>query len=256
MRLTILTSVFILISISLFGQSQKELLFKAYNKKSKTLLSTFFGNWTSELSPMSDKKINSLNDTLRNVYEVYNVFFSPENLTSYFDPEDIYHQRGKYFTVYDSVDIGIGDTITNLEMTSYISSGTNYYKATVKNLRPKIIYEGKKALIINRQYDKLLNTFLGKSFKTIARTNIEPQEEIGETKQRHEFLKEDIFCWYWHEDNRWLFDAFPKIVEIEFDKSFSNAIVKFRMYYKDKEAYLKKINKEWKVIKNVQTGAS
>ncbi|MEA4850044.1 MAG: hypothetical protein VB126_01125 [Paludibacter sp.] len=80
------------------GQTQYDLIEKAYKKKSIQMLSQFFDNWSIEISPN-----NSVikNDTIKEVYNVFKEFYKPTQLSLLGGSEwgNSIYLRAKYFVV-------------------------------------------------------------------------------------------------------------------------------------------------------------
>lgn len=73
----LLAIVIFLLKISVYAQTQKTTLNKAYNKKSLNQLDNFFKNWNREIRPISPKELVKLNDTIQNIYHIYYTFYNP-----------------------------------------------------------------------------------------------------------------------------------------------------------------------------------
>ncbi|MBK7440347.1 MAG: hypothetical protein IPI65_02110 [Bacteroidetes bacterium] len=79
------TLFFILLSLFInVGNTQNvgKLLEKAYKKESPEMLHQFFLNWNKEIQPISEKELLTLNDTIRNTYNVFTAFYKPQSIDS------------------------------------------------------------------------------------------------------------------------------------------------------------------------------
>jgi hypothetical protein len=96
------------------AQSAKKLLFKAYHKKSTELLDEFFENWQAKIPPITDSELQSLNDTIRNTYEVYTQFIRWKNIN---------FPSHKYVLIQNSIDVGFSHKIyfSSVEIDSIIT---------------------------------------------------------------------------------------------------------------------------------------
>src|SRR5258705_13751683 len=95
-----------------FGQKRDTLLFRAYKSKSETELQAFFENWVAETGSISLNSSN-LNDTVQNVYLVFQSFYNPRDISKIGGSEwgnDIY-KAAKYFLVQDRVYYAVVDTL-------------------------------------------------------------------------------------------------------------------------------------------------
>ena len=64
------------------AQNAGKLLEKAYKKKSLEMSHQFFLNWNQEVQPISEKELSTLNDTIRNTYNVFTAFYKPQSVDS------------------------------------------------------------------------------------------------------------------------------------------------------------------------------
>lgn len=78
----LLTILFFLIWTVGQAQTAGQLLEKAYKKKSKQILKQFFQNWNQEIQPISEMELNTLNDTIRQTYNVFTAFYKPQRIDS------------------------------------------------------------------------------------------------------------------------------------------------------------------------------
>ncbi len=103
----ILTTVtFLLIFAVSFGQQSDTLLFKAYNTKSLPELQSFFDNWALETPGISNGDLFKLNDTAKNIYQIFKSFYHPKDIKKigrsewgndiYKDAKYIFSSRIKY----------------------------------------------------------------------------------------------------------------------------------------------------------------
>jgi len=263
MKQNLLISFFLLITICCFGQKRTQLLSKAYQTKSIQLLDTFFRNWIIETKALSIESFNSLNDKTKEVYNVFQVFYNPKDLDKIGGSEcgnDLY-KNAKYLVIQNQVIYEIGDSITvasndTLNYINYITTKDNsaFPTDTLKNFRPNINLDSSKTVVLTKDYDDLLNYFLGSKHTKLGIGNImAPAKSSGESKKRQEFLEKFIKIFYGHWGSYWQLYSYPTVQKIRFDNSFTNAIVYYRMVYEGGEAYLKKINSKWTLIKAERT---
>lgn len=81
-----------------FGQTQADLLEKAYKKKSIEMLTQFFENWANEITPNT---MHYSNDTIQEAYQVFKGFYKPTELSLIGGSEwgDSIYSNSKYFVV-------------------------------------------------------------------------------------------------------------------------------------------------------------
>lgn len=103
----ILLSCFFICVISLCNaQLHYQKILDGYKKKSQNLANEYFETWHNEISPISDSEFNALNDTLKNVYKIAEIYLKPSQSDS--DSTSLnynYHFNGiKYVPVQNSID--------------------------------------------------------------------------------------------------------------------------------------------------------
>ena len=263
MRQSFLVTFYLLISTFCFGQKRAQLLSKAYQTKSVQLLDAFFKNWGSETRALSIENFNRFDDKTKEVYKVFQVFYKPKDLSKIGGSEwgnDVY-KNAKYLIIQNQVIYEIGDSVIaasndTLNYINYITTKDNsaFPTDTLKNFRPNFNFENSKILVLTKDYDNLLNYFLGKKHTKFAVGNImSPAKSAGESKRRQNFLERFIKIFYGHWGGYWQLYSYPTVQKIRFDNSFTNAIVYYRMVYEGGEAYLKKVNGKWTLIKAERT---
>lgn len=65
-----------------FAQSPSRLLHKAYRRNSEKLLTQFFQKWHEEVEPVTLEELSGANDTIRQMYAVFETFYKPLDLDS------------------------------------------------------------------------------------------------------------------------------------------------------------------------------
>lgn len=246
-----------------FTQKQTQLLANAYKQKSINKLHLFFENWVQETHPISDKDFANLNDTAKNVYTIFQTYYTPKELSKIGGSEwgDSLYRNVKYLLIQDKIIYEIGDSnIITLDDTinyvSYITTKDNsaFQTGTLYNFRPNVPTDSSKVVVLTKNYDRLFNYFLGNTHKLFAAGNImAPAKSEGESNKRQKFLENYIKIFYGHWGGYWQLYSYPTVEKVRFDKSFSNAIIFYTMVYEHGEAYLKKIEGKWTIIKAERT---
>jgi hypothetical protein len=236
-----------------FGQKRDALLFKAYQTKSLTKLKAFFDNWARETKPI--KKLSGLNDTVKNVYLVFQAFYNPKDIARIGGSEwgnDIY-KKAQYLLVQDVIFYGIVDTLLRASSDSLSDNDVfeiaKHYDS-LKDFRPQLVFRNAKTVVLTKAYDSLLNRFLGNEGSRLAKGNVmSTASPEGESEKRKQFLENYIKIWYGHWGGYWQLLSYPSAFRITFDKEFEHAIIDYHIVYEGGFAYLKNINGKWTLLK-------
>lgn len=233
-----------------FGQKQDKLLFHAYSSNSLIELQQFFDNWAAESKRDTAKSI--LNDTIKNVYQVFQVFYTPKDINKTGGSEwgnDIY-KDANYLLVQDEINYAVVDSLVKVSTrrSDYGFKGAEHYD-TLKNFRPQISISDAKTVVLTSSYDMLLNRFLENEHDKFATGDImSPAKAKGESEKRKLFLENYIKIWYGHWGGYWQLHSYPVAETIIFDKEFKSAVVNYTMVYEGGYAYFQKVNGEWTLV--------
>jgi hypothetical protein len=235
------------------GQKSDTLLFKAYKSHSLIELQIFFDNWANETRGPGG--LSSVDNTTKNIYLVFEAFYNPKDISKTGGSEwgnDIY-KDAKYLLIQDEVYYAIVDTLFRNGSENAIFERAIKYD-TLKDFRPLITFSDAKTVILTKQYEVLLNRFLGNEHYKFATGSImSPARSKGESEKRKEFLEKFIKIWYGHWGGYWQLHSYPYASRITFDKDFQNAVVEYRMVYEGGYIHLKNINGKWAIIKAKRT---
>lgn len=266
------------------SQSQRKLLEKAYEEKSNKLLKQFFQNWNLEIQPPRETEFSKLNDTIRQTYNVFTVFYSPDSLERLGSSEwgnDIY-KNADYLIIQESIKIYFSDKVyhTDQEIQEYLLKNRKknvedsskqiisqedidklrfneffiyqterVLEDSITDFRPIINCKNKLPLYMTSKYSKLINRFLGQEHTPLGEDGImNPARSEGESEARKEFLEKYIKIWYGHWGGYWQLYSYPEAYSITFDKDMTFAMIHFRMVYEGGIAFLKNNNGQWSLI--------
>lgn len=270
-----------------WGQKQDDLLLQAYKARSSQKLQIFFDQWMQETPALSSADIEKSDDTVRNVYLLFQQFYNPIEIQRIGGSEwgnDIY-KKAKYFLLQDKIRFAFVDTLDKeillqkeyarlaKESNITIDSAIRYSKKdgnfamnifvewpapkqyeTIEHFRPRVSFQSPKTIVLIAEYDSLLNRFLGGSHYPLGHGNImSPAVSSGESANRQKFLEHCIKIWYGHWGGYWQLHTYPTVNSIVFDKSLSHALINYRMVYEGGYAYFKKIDDTWTLIEAKRT---
>jgi len=280
----------LIVALSNTVYSQKkngQILEKAYKRQSQELLGVFFQNWNDEIQPFSNEVISSLDDTVQNMYQVFEEFYSPRNLKRIGGSEfgEIYqntrfivvqnHLRGYitnqiYYTDAEIDSIVMKNIVRTknlpLSDTLSIQKWTRRFKKDRENM---ILFYGPKGFLGENSSDSLISEindfrpnglpddtvlFLSKKYVLILEGFLGEinNNDFSERYKKQLFIEEQINI------SQGLFDwwhlvTYPSVRKVTFDKNFEYAEVQYRILHEGGEAILKKIDGEWKLISAERT---
>ncbi|PWU03537.1 MAG: hypothetical protein C5B52_03200 [Bacteroidetes bacterium] len=240
-----------------FGQKNDTTLYHSYKSASISGLQVFFENWASETAPITKETLEKLNDTTKNIYQIFQAFYNPIDIRRTGGSEwgnDIY-KNVKYFIIQNKINFSVVESLsidTNHLRDIELPKNENYI--LLQNFRPQLSFPNIKCVTLTDHYDSVLNRFLGNSHYKLGAGNLmSPAKSKGESEKRMQFLSSCIKIWYGHWGGYWQLHSYPYAIRIILDKGFQNAIVDYRMVYEGGYAYLKKVNNDWKLIKGERT---
>jgi len=252
MRRLVLFICLLFILTASFGQKADTLLYKAYKTHSLKKLQAFFEHWATENPPLTDEASRQLDDTARNIYQLFSGFYNPMDIKRTGGSEwgnDIY-KKVKYLLVQDRIHFSVIDTLvygTTNRGVMVFSVGSTY--DTLIYFRPQLQLDNVKCLPLTNEYNELLNRFLGdKHYKLGEGSIMSPARSKGESEKRMKFLSGFIRVWYGHWGRYWQLHSYPYVSRVTFDNEFSTAVVYYTMVYEGGYAFFKKVNGEWNLV--------
>jgi hypothetical protein len=276
-----------LVSFTCYSQTQDSLLRHAYHSKSTKELHVFYDYWASETPGLNDSFLGRFNDTVRNLYRVFQCFYRPNDIGRLGGSEwgnDIY-SKIQYLIIQDQVVYGVVNTL-NKELLirneivrlakgdkNKIDTLLNQYGRdssefetvfmewpqpdkldTLKEFRPGLSFSKIKTLSLTPAYKKLLDQFLGNVHDNFGKGNImSPAKSKGESEKRQKFLENCIKIWYGHWGGYWQLYSYPYVSSIIFDSQFEHALIYFTVVYEGGYAFLKKTNGVWILVQAKRT---
>jgi len=212
-----------------------KVLEKAYEKNSQALLDTFFTTWNKLLPAYSSNEAAAQSDTIYHAYKVFQEYYSPLNLSRLTDGQhETFKSDFRYLVVQNKLRIAVADTNPRF----YYHYGVTVKETLDEYFRPKINIQGMPSVFLSPATDLIIYFFL-----------FNPDSSLREDYHtRSEFLDKAMQMINHH----WIRDIFkittPNASSITFNKSFTKALVHFRVFYQFGEAYLERKNGDWKLI--------
>lgn len=273
-----------LFAFSVFGQNnEKKLLKYSYKKSNSDSLEMFFSNWEKESQPISQGLFDNLSDTLKDVYEIFLDFYTPQDLIRIGDSEwgDSLYTSVDYVIVQNRIDFSIVKTLDKKEIVlNYLRNNgddsTKYedYKGTymrdtsdhflgfiyynsieylheesIMDFRPNVDFENVGVLYYKPNYTKIVARFLrNKRHKLGFRGIMNPAKAKGKSESRLDWINTKVKIFHGHWGGYWQMTTYPRVNLILFNKEREIALVFFRMVYEGGEALYKKMDGKWTLI--------
>lgn len=230
---------------------QSSLLRQAYQTKSDSLLRKFLNNWAKESKVISDANTNKKqNDTLRNLYEVYNAFYKKDRTS--FSRYLLLPDRIGYHVIDSLPPTGQIDSFYYAEpnLNALNDSIYKYYDQfiTLKPFYPRLQLPRSKILLLTESYKKLIEQFLDTTIESSSYYAEEKTTERAHSDPKIHFLGAylDVVGRHWGH----FFDymSFPEIEMVLFDRSLTHAVISYDLSCKGGAAYLEKQNGKWSIV--------
>lgn len=282
MRLLLLLCPLCVLLSGLHGQDQSQVLESAYRNNSHKQLDSFFTRWSIETPSLSSAEIHRLNDTARNVYELFKQFYDPLDIQRMGGSEfgNKIYAGTKYLVVQDKIMYGFADVpdADSAVRQQYISIATSQHVPldsvisrerrgtlpdflfyfdepksdkydSIENFRPQVISGLPPTVVLTEAYQTILTAFLGSEHDPLGKGSImNPARAKGESQKRQHFLQRFIKIWYGHWGGYWQLPSYPTITRITFDRNLENALIDYQMIYEGGFAYFKKTGGQWRLV--------
>ncbi|MBC8490487.1 MAG: hypothetical protein H8D45_31110 [Bacteroidetes bacterium] len=275
MRKIFIVILLLLISSNVFPQSQKELLYKAYQDSSYKLLEQFFENWRLKKTPITDEEYENLSDVQKDVYDLFYEFYNPLNLSNLKLEEFEYdfYKNVKYAIINPYIRYSFTETLNadsikmklneDLMKLYYDSADRSIFNDNDKDticssedsiidFRPRVKFKDANVLYYNLYYDSLLSEFIGSDIVPLGNYDImQPAYADSTSEKKIEFLSSYIFIMASHWGTYWEIQTSPKVQEITFDKNRTTAKIVYEFPYHGNYSIFERKNDKWIFIKDV-----
>ena len=270
MRKLLIVILLFLFYTSAFPQTQKELLYKAYQDSSYELLEQFFENWRLEKTPITDEEYEALTEVEKDVYDLFYESYNPFNLE---DRRSVYNviinpkidyriietvERDSLFLLIhsyhgrdlDSIDLAkFDDSFRNSYITSFEYDIPSILKDSILNFRPRVKFNNAGVLYYTPFYDSLLSEFLRSDslpFNSIDSEYIITYNNFFVSKHfiyPHIYIRRNF-------NGDFLFLTKPIVSLIVFDRYRTKAKILYSTGDEGRFSEFKRIDGMWKFIKD------
>jgi hypothetical protein len=278
----------ILTSSFAFSQDLYQDLDKAYRKKSIDMADRFFTDWREQSEPVH---ISDLNDTLAQVYSLFDSFFNPLKLSDLgADIKfDSVYLDSKYFIVDNQINVYVNDkvfhpvreldSLKRVEAKRLLKSdstdrekvqklvdtffpidyGYNRYGSinsvlidSIIDFRPYTSLSDNELLYLDNDYKKAIQLFLGADKYLLDNNHFQQTLSNRQIKKRLNFLKPNVTIRKgWHFDFHYL--GYPEPFTIVFDKDFKYARIDYWISEKTGFAIFERVDNDWRLIFGILT---
>ena len=226
----------------------------AFKTNDTIKLEMFFNNWYELSQPINKMQYNALDDTIKNAYTLYQLFYNP------YDLFELTHDS-LYIGLYDDINYCVVQNVLKVMVVDYLDFNhfdperyrdKTCYVNEINNFRPKldsmrVIYQSdsfKKIIDQFIQYDSVLDTSL---------TIKEYYEKRNIISSKIHFLQRFIKILPSHWGDYLFITTHPYVYDVIFDSRMDLAIVEYRCEWQGGEALYQKKNGKWRKIKSFLT---
>ncbi len=204
----------------------------AYQCRSQSELDTAFISWKQIIRPYSSDEINVFSDTIRQVYDIFQAFYSPWDLDRITGGEhENFETAFRYIVVQNSIHFAVVDT--NPQYYYYL--GVSILERAIPDFRPRLNEATFPVVYLSASADSMIYQYLYQSDRT-------PESDH---QQRVAFLREAIQLTHHH----WISDyhkaTMPIVSYIYMNDMFTQALVTFRVFYQFGQSYLERSDDRW-----------
>jgi len=220
-------------------------LINAYEKNSADSLKLILDSWSRE--NQSKSSVSLIDDTHRDVYKIYQEFYTPLDLSRIGDSEwgpGIYQDVG-YVIIQNHIffDYNYDAEVYNVEETD-----------TIWDFRPEITFDNVKTLYLTDNYAIAINEFLGTEFNPLGTGGVmNPASPTEESWVRWQFLNQFIYIVPGHWGGYWHIETHPEAHVIHFNPQRTKARLHFRLIYQGGEAEFQKSGNTWQMVSSKLT---
>lgn len=208
---------------------------RSYRLDSQRELDMVFAMWQNAIPPFKAAEREAFSDTVRQIYEIFEEFYCPEDLKRITGG---YHEnletKFRYIVAQNSVNYTIVDTNPQF----YFYKGIEILKRTIPDFRPQPKEINFPVVYLSASADSMIYKFLYQSDGTP-----EPDHQ-----KRVEFLRKAMQLTHHH----WIGDyhkaTMPIVSTVYIDKTLTQALVLFRVFYQFGNTYMERSDNRWRII--------
>ena len=213
----------------------------AYQLGSQSSLDTVFTAWQQIVSLYSPDEITRFSDTVRQVYNIFQISYCPTDLDRITGGEhENFETDFRYTVIQNSLNFAIVDTNPQY----YYYRGVTISERIISDFRPQSNETSLPVVYLSAQADSMIYQYLYQSDGT-------PKPDH---QQRVAFLREAMQLTHHHWINDYHKATMPIVSNIYMNEMFTQALVTFRVFYQFGQAYLERSNNRWNLIHSELTG--
>lgn len=253
-----LTVLLFSLSASCLAQQPSSSLEAAYENKSIDDLRTFFRLWQNEISQISPDEFANCNDTVKQVYNVFEAFFKPFNIEVLGGSEwgaDL-NKGAEFLIISNAISFGfLTSNAVNTERDNdpfeNTKTANESEKSKVENFRPRV----RNAVYLDSAHARELTSFLGNDHHKFGKGGImNPARARNGTALRLNFLNQVVKIHYGHWGGYWHLETQPEVFSVLFDQEMKYAKVEYRIVYEGGYAILgRDPTGKWSILRAKKT---
>ncbi|NQT62835.1 MAG: hypothetical protein HQ556_07760 [Candidatus Marinimicrobia bacterium] len=189
-------------------------LLESFSQQSTEDRELFFNTWHKSISPISSQEYESLNDTIKALYDIFEDIFEPGEI--YIDNE--YIVLPGEFTIRIMKDERFNSYVRKAEP----SSDKEWVEISVNDFRPHVVESKSKLLYLNEKYLSALNYYFSEA---TGKHRSVPKEVTHLLETKEEFLKENISLIEQHSYSGFRYGTRPWSTNVSFNASLNRALI-------------------------------
>ncbi len=206
---------------------------KAYNEESIELLDSFLINWSNSVKPKNKEYLK--HQIERDIYEIYNLIFKPENI--HLVSDSIYNSSYKINSNYIILQTNIHYFIDNLDDSEVVREANI---PLLWDFRPEYKTQNDYGILyLSQEYELALRKFL----------KLKKENRNTDWLQRSRFLESKLSLILSHNANFWYLETHPRVMGINFNQNCDTASAYYIIEYSDYHADLIKEKDKWMLVK-------
>lgn len=241
--------------LAIAEENYRLILNDAYIHKSSQLLLQYLNEWADYSRPREADNMAGLE---RQVYTAYEAFYKYNYDSLLIKNESKAPPKRKYLLIQKSINVLIANTS---KFIYFDEEKRNVFLKTTKsnrfeNFKPFIKNDSLKTLYMADDYGTMLLSFFESQYDSNSRIKM----WFGQTKNKQRifdkvnFLREYLNIYPSHWGNYWIVENEPFVDFIVFDKSYTSALIKYRINWEIGECVLRKNGNVWEIKENKIVG--
>lgn len=222
----------------------------ALEQDSQEKLIAFLENRQKRVPPISDNELEAKFEFERTVYDIFEFFYTPLNITRYklFDRQKDLYQNVRYILVQNTIDVYFVQSIDESNLQPYINAyhtdalwEQTKSRLRLLDFRPRVTVENAKTIYLTHSLERTLESFMRRP----QTREKDAESRKAESKKRLNFLNEQFRVMLSHWGTGWHFVTHPHVRSIILDESRHHALIDFRIKHGGTFVFLTRTENGW-----------